>query len=174
MRRFIFPVLFGLIGCGLLVGLGVWQLQRLQWKQGILAEITARIGAPPVALPAQPDPVRDDYLDVTVTGRMLDQEVDVLTSRGAGEGPGYYIISPFETADGRRILVDRGFLQEDRKDKPRPAFDTTVVGNLHWPHEVDSYTPAPDLKAEHLVRPRRAAHGRVAKERAGDDHRAPC
>ncbi len=46
-RRMLFPILMGLVGCAILVSLGVWQLQRMQWKEGILAEITARIGADP-------------------------------------------------------------------------------------------------------------------------------
>ena len=36
--------------------LGVWQVQRLAWKQGVIADIDARIQPAPVALPASPDP----------------------------------------------------------------------------------------------------------------------
>jgi hypothetical protein len=37
---------------------GLWQVQRLAWKQGVLAEIEARLGAAPAPLPAAPDPSR--------------------------------------------------------------------------------------------------------------------
>ena len=44
MTRYLAPLLFGLIGAGILVGLGLWQMQRLSWKEGVLAEIEDRIG----------------------------------------------------------------------------------------------------------------------------------
>jgi len=45
VRKMIGPILFGLVGCAILLALGVWQVQRLDWKQGLLAEIEARIAA---------------------------------------------------------------------------------------------------------------------------------
>jgi surfeit locus 1 family protein len=144
-KRMIFPFLLGLVGAVILVSLGTWQLQRLSWKAGIIAEIEARIGAAPVAVPANPDPVRDRFLPVTATGTITDAELDVLVSV-KNVGPGYRIISAFETEDGRRILLDRGFVADARKGDPRPAVEATVTGNLHWPEEVDSFTPAPDLR----------------------------
>jgi surfeit locus 1 family protein len=140
----IFPLLLGLIGAAILIGLGVWQLQRLQWKEAKLAEIDAKIIAAPVALPATPDAVGDKYLPVTTEGRFTGEEADVLTS-GKFEGVGYRVIAVLETADGRRVMVDRGFLPEDQLALPRPPGTVTVTGNLHWPDEVDSFTPPPDL-----------------------------
>ncbi len=143
-RRMILPLLFGILGTAVLISLGVWQLQRLEWKQAILAEIDARMAAAPVGLPADPDPARDRFLPVTATGTITDEELDVLVSV-KGTGPGYRIISAFETDDDRRILLDRGFVRDDRKDAPRPPVPgVTVTGNLHWPDEVDGYTPATD------------------------------
>ena len=143
-RRIIFPLLLGILGTAVLIGLGVWQLQRLQWKEGILAEIDARMASAPVALPAAPDPARDRFLPVTATGSITDEEIDVLVSL-KGVGPGYRIISAFETDDGRRILLDRGFVRDDQKDTPRPpVYGVTITGNLHWPDEVDSFTPDAD------------------------------
>jgi surfeit locus 1 family protein len=143
-RRMIFPLLLGILGTAVLISLGVWQLQRLAWKEGILAEIDARMAAAPVALPADPEPARDRFLPVTASGTITDEEIDVLVSV-KGTGAGYRIISAFETDDGRRILLDRGFVRDDEKDAPRPPVPgVTVTGNLHWPDEVDSFTPAAD------------------------------
>jgi surfeit locus 1 family protein len=143
LRRMILPLLFGLIGAALLTGLGVWQVQRLQWKTAILADIDARIAAAPVALPAAPDPIADRYLPVTATGHFLGPQIDVLASRKE-IGAGFRVIAAFQTEDGRRILVDRGFLPEPARGLPREATDATITGNLHWPDEVDGFTPAPD------------------------------
>ena len=143
MRRFLFLLIFGIVGVGILVSLGNWQVRRLAWKQGVLAEIEARIAAEPVALPAEPDPERDRYLAVRVTGTMAPQELHVLVST-RDYGAGYRIISPFVTEDGRRIMIDRGFVPTAAKDQPRQTGAMEVTGNLHWPEEIDSFTPDPE------------------------------
>ena len=139
----ILPFLFGVIGVAILLGLGTWQVQRLAWKNGILNEITTRIKDTPIAIPSEPDPESDKYLPVQATGTVTQDELHVLVSLKQ-VGAGYRIISAFET-DGRRILLDRGFVGVEQKDAPRLALDVEVKGNLHWPDEVDGYTPAPDL-----------------------------
>jgi surfeit locus 1 family protein len=144
-RRMILPVLFGLIGAAVLIGLGLWQMQRLAWKEAILTQIAARIAAPPVELPATPDPQDDRYLPVTVRGQFTGPALEVLVSRKQ-VGAGVRVIAAFRTDAGRLLMVDRGFVaQEARGGLPAPSVaPLTVVGNLHWPDEVDSYTPAPD------------------------------
>jgi len=144
MRRILFLLIFGLAGLATLLWLGSWQMQRLAWKQAIIQEIDARVAARPVALPDHPDPVRDKYLAVSVTGTLLAQELHVLVSRKR-IGAGYRIIAPFELSDGRRILVDRGFTPTDRKTAARAIGDMQITGTLHWPDEVDSFTPQPDV-----------------------------
>lgn len=143
MRRLILPLVFGLLGTAILIGLGLWQVQRMQWKAGILAQIEARLGDAPVALPASPDPVRDLYLPVAVTGRFTGQDLDVLASVKQ-VGAGYRIIAAFQTDDGRRILIDRGFLPEAARTAPRKAAAASITGTLHWPDETDGFTPPPD------------------------------
>lgn len=144
-RRYIFPILLGLIGAGILVSLGVWQLHRLTWKENLLAAITAKISAPPVGLPAHPDPGHDRYLAVTVQGHVGADALKVLTST-TERGAGYRLISAFTLADGRRVMVDRGFVPQPQAKAPHPGYDTKLVGNLDWPRETDMFTPAPDLK----------------------------
>lgn len=144
-RRMIAPLLFGLIGAGILVWLGVWQLHRLTWKEAVLAQIDARISDAPVALPASPDPKADAYLPVRVTGKM-GKGVRVLSSIKR-VGPGYLMLNVFETG-GRRVLLDRGFLRLETDPGAAPQGPVTVIGNLHWPDEVDSFTPEPDLTQE--------------------------
>lgn len=145
LRRLILPALFGVAGLAVLVALGLWQLERHDWKQQVLGEIDAKLEAVPGALPALPDPETDRFLPVRAEGRIGEQEVLVQASL-KGIGPGFRVIAPFET-DGRRILLDRGFVPVAARDAARAAGPATVSGNLHWPDEVDGFTPDPDPAA---------------------------
>ena len=142
-RHFIAPLLFGLIGAAMLVGLGVWQLQRLEWKRAVLAEIEAKVHGDPVSLPAAPDPNSDKYLPVSLTGMLTGAEAHVLTS-DRETGPGFRILAAVQTDGGRQVLVDLGFIAEADLATARPTGRLTISGNLHWPNEVDSYTPPYD------------------------------
>jgi len=145
MRRYGFALVLGLAGVAVLLALGVWQLRRQVWKDGVIAAIEARIGAAPGALgdPGALDPVRDLYRAVIVEGRSTGEERLVLSGQ-KGIGPGYEVIAAFETRAGARILVDRGFVAEAGRDAPRPPVALMVTGNLHWPDEADRFTPPPD------------------------------
>ena len=142
VRRLWFPILLGVAGVAVLMGLGLWQLGRMAQKEALLARIEAQIGAEPVELPASPEPAEDQYRPVTVTGALGGEELAVLTSL-KGEGPGYRVVSALTSAD-RRVLVDLGFVPEEAKDLSRTAERVTVMGNLMWPQETDGWTPAPD------------------------------
>ena len=145
-RSMIVPSVFGVVGVAILLWLGVWQLHRLEWKRAFLNEIEARIHAPAVALPVHPDRARDKFLSVVVAGRIEGPEIHVLAGR-KNIGPGYRVVTALTTKGGRRVLLDRGFVGERAKNTPRPAKTLEITGNLHWPEETDSFTPAPDMKA---------------------------
>lgn len=132
----------GIGGVAILVSLGMWQVQRLAWKEGILAEIEARIAADPVALPASVDPVADEYLPVEVTGQFGEAGLRVLASRKQ-IGAGHRLIQVFETGE-RRVMIDRGFLKLNDTAPPLPEGEVTITGNLAWPKETDGFTPEPD------------------------------
>ena len=133
MSRFIAPLLFGLIGAAILVGLGSWQMQRLDWKLGVLAQIEQRISAPPEPLPTEVSPSAHKYQPVALQGEILAPELRVLVSRKQ-IGAGYLIVSPFRTGD-RLILLDRGFTRDENKDAPRRSGAAQVIGNLVGPAE---------------------------------------
>ncbi|WP_412506028.1 SURF1 family protein [Roseovarius sp. SYSU LYC5161] len=145
MRHLLFPILVGLGGLAVLIGLGVWQLDRLEWKEGVLAGIDARMAADPVFLPEQVSEAEDEYRTVTFAGRPTGAELHVLVS-GTQEGTGYRVISGFETQTGRRILLDQGLLPLEAKQKDPARPETEVTGTLLWPDDVNSSTPDPDLE----------------------------
>lgn len=148
MRRYVFPAILGVGGCAVLIALGVWQVGRIAEKRALLDEITVRIAGSAEPLPspdaAIADPRAMRFQPVAVTGHTTGKDLLVLTGR-KGVGAGYEVIAAFETADGRRVLLDRGFVAEGRETRPRPATALTVEGNLHWPVEADGFTPEPDL-----------------------------
>ena len=145
MKRIIFFVVIGLGGAGILISLGVWQIQRLAWKEMILEQIEERIIQPPVAIPEVPNRTADKYLSVTAQGYLKPEYLRVLVSQKR-IGAGYKLISPF-VMDGRTILLDRGFISvnDDLPGDIAAQVQSTVIGNLHWPEEIDKYTPAPDI-----------------------------
>ncbi|MBS1300819.1 SURF1 family protein [Loktanella sp. SALINAS62] len=142
MRKLIFPVLLAVAGAGVLIALGVWQIQRMQWKSDILADIETSIAAPPVSIPAVLAEAEHEYLPVTASGELTGDVLHVLVSTEEN-GAGYRTISAFNTGE-RTILVDAGFAGLDDRATPLPTGEITVTGNLLWPDEVDGFTPEPD------------------------------
>ena len=143
--KFLFPAVLGVVGILILVTLGIWQLQRLDWKNRLLHNIEQKITAEPVQLLSNLSEVEDQYRSVIVEGDIKDGEIHVLTSL-KNKGPGFLVVVPFELVDGRIILVDRGFILEVEKKLERSRGRVKLVGNLLWPNETDSFTPAPDIK----------------------------
>lgn len=145
IRRMIIPGLFGLVGTVILVLLGVWQLDRASQKATLVADMQARLAGASGALPAQPDPIADNYRPVRLNGAFLPAQTFVL-SGSKEEGPGFRVIGAFQTEDGRDVMVDRGFLPEaQRAVMPAPGDGTqTLTGNLQWPRDADSFTPGYD------------------------------
>ena len=142
-RAFIFPIILGVVGAAILCALGVWQLQRLEWKEGILQEMEARLAADIVEIPANPTYETDNYRKVEVSGNLSGDELHVLTSRQP-TGPGFRVIRKLETLDGRDILVDLGYVPETEKKARRQDGAIIVLGNLIWPDEKDWFTPLPN------------------------------
>ena len=143
LRKLIGPLIFGIGGVAILLSLGAWQLRRLEWKEGYLAAIEARIADVPGALPVVPLPATDQYLPVSVTGHFGETGLRVLSSMKQ-IGPGHRLIHRFETGD-RSVMVDLGFLRDGTPAPALPAGEVSIRGNIIWPDETDGFTPAPDI-----------------------------
>ena len=136
MRRIIFTSLMGLVVL-VLCALGVWQVQRLFWKEALIAQVNARVHAPAVAAPLGTVSAADVYRHVSVRGRFLntdEAQVYALSELGAG----YWVMTPLHTDGGAVVYINRGFVPMDHKaPDTRTAGQTsdevTVTGLLRLP-----------------------------------------
>lgn len=138
---------FGLAGTAVLIGLGVWQLQRLEWKEGLIARLEARLAAEPVPLPADPIAAADNFLRVTAAGTLGDSAAWLLTTERPW-GPGFRVIAPLTVEGGRTVLADLGYVPETMKGRALPpGAQAELIGALYWPERRDPFTPEPDRAA---------------------------
>jgi surfeit locus 1 family protein len=125
-QRRLLPLTLGaLAGFAVLIGLGTWQVQRLHWKEGLIAERTAATSAPPVALPRSVEAARPlEFHRVEVKGVFLhDREVPVHGIERRSGGAGYLILTPLRLADGAVVLVERGWVPTDKREAATRAQD---------------------------------------------------
>ena len=127
-----------------LIGLGVWQTQRLEWKTALIATVEARRAAPPVAYPSASDPQRRDdweFTRVALSGRFRHEaEMRVLAQTHAGRA-GVRLVTPLELDDGRTALVDRGWAPSDSAPVERPEGPATLEGLLRGPPAGNPFRP---------------------------------
>lgn len=150
-RRLVFLVLIGLGGVGVLVSLGLWQVDRLYEKRALIAELERQLAGAPVEVTGAESGDVDNYRAARAEGRFdpAGPIVRFLTSV-EGLGPGFRLIQAFELAgSGERILIDRGFAPEAAAPRggaapPPPRETVSLTGALHWPRETSAFTPEPN------------------------------
>ncbi len=116
LRVPVVPTLLVVLAAGVMVALGVWQLQRLHWKQGLLAEYAAAAGKPPVAFPQIPT---DQSLLFRRSEAFCLQPVGWRASSGRNRAglPGWRHVADCRTgAEGPGFAVDMGW--SERSDAP--------------------------------------------------------
>lgn len=145
MPHTLFIWLFIAGGTAILLSLGQWQVDRLVWKQSILEEIDGKISGLPQYLPSDVKETEHKYLPVQISGKIKGSFIKVMASQKF-IGAGYRIVTPFELQKGNIILVDLGFIRHEFASKINLSGDLNITGNLHWPNEVDFFTPDPDQK----------------------------
>ncbi|MGO7159285.1 SURF1 family protein [Rhizobium johnstonii] len=115
----VFTGILVLIALSILISLGTWQVERLHWKEGLIADIAARQAASPVpladieAMAAAGGDI--EYRKVTASGRYINNKERHFFATWRGQ-TGYYIYTPLELADGRILFVNRGFVPFDNKE----------------------------------------------------------
>ena len=146
--RLLVPGLTTLAMLAVLIGLGVWQLQRRDWKLGILAQIDQAEAAPAIPLPAQPLP----FTKVRVSGRLLDDKTGHYGAevRDLPSGPamGSQLIEALERSGQDPVLIDRGWVP-DGAVLP-PGGDASIEGYIRSPDAPGLFTPNDDLATRHF------------------------
>jgi len=146
-----------------LLSLGFWQLQRRLDKHALIAALTERLAAAPVALPAPRDwagldPARDEFRRVTFTAT-YDQRPDAMVySSGSAvrddiSGPGTWAFVPARLPSGESVVINAGFVQNTMQDRAqqdravaplRSGAPVTLTGYLRFPDPGGALTPAGD------------------------------
>jgi surfeit locus 1 family protein len=125
-RPGLWATLCTLLALAVLLGLGTWQVQRLSWKEAMIAERQARSAAAPMALPGEiADPQALEFRPIRVTGRFLHDRELYLANRTYKRVVGLHVVTPMVLNDGRSLLVDRGWAPMDRRDPATRAAGQT-------------------------------------------------
>ena len=136
----------------LLIGLGTWQLQRLEWKEAIIAQRAERAAAPPLAIAEVPASGWQEleHRRVTLSGRYLhDREMLILNSVRNGEA-GFDLVTPFALGQGGIVLVRRGWVPRswpgggDDILRRRPAGSVDLTGTIRDGGKATPWVPDND------------------------------
>jgi len=150
------PLLAAAAGFLVLVALGTWQLERLAWKNSLIATLDSRLSAAPVPIPARSawpglNAGDDEFRRVSFTATFVPgEEAHVFTPGSALRpdvtGSGYWVLAPARLRDGTEVIVNRGFVPERQRDprsrgKGVPDGPVAMVGFLRWPEARNWFTP---------------------------------
>lgn len=155
-------VVFMLALTVLCLGLGYWQVQRLEQKLALIASVEERASLPPVALPLVDewpafDPVVFDFRPVTIKGRFVHANTAyVFTSlsnaNGSYSGPGYWVMTAFELETGGIAIVNRGFVPQDSREAIAAISEEVgdeaaiiINGIARKSARANNFTPGSDL-----------------------------
>lgn len=129
-RPTLWPSLITLPTLVALIALGLWQLERLEWKESLIEERQDRSQAPAVELPEDlSQPLGLEFQAVRVGGHFLHERELYLAARTFDGRVGLHVVTPFALDDGRILLVDRGWIPDDRRD-PASRPEGQVPGDV--------------------------------------------
>lgn len=134
-----------------LLGLGTWQVERLRWKEALLATIAERAARAPEPAPAG-GPPPPEYVPVFAEG-VFRHDLEILLAPRTRNGvAGAHVLTPLEREGAAALLVNRGFVPAGRADPASRAAGLAagrvrVAGVVRLPPEPGPFTPENDPAA---------------------------
>ncbi len=133
----LFPTLLTVAIVAVNLGLGVWQLQRLEWKTALLQRLDTRMATAAAPLPESIDDIAAwEYRRVTLAGQFLYDREFHLGPRVQNGAVGYQMVVPFRRASGGTVLVNRGWISDTNKTVNRPEGIVQVEGFVQAPKKT--------------------------------------
>jgi cytochrome oxidase assembly protein ShyY1 len=138
-RQWVVLTLIGLVLMPVMVKLGIWQMHRHEQEDANNALIRQSLAAPTVpveklTVPGARVASHDNFRSVTATGRYDTAHQVVVRHRTSADDSaiGYYLITPLVMADGRAVLVNRGWIPapQNGDDAQFPALPPTPSGRV--------------------------------------------
>lgn len=125
------PTVFTVPAVIFMLGLSIWQVQRIYWKEGLIAARVERTTAAPIALPsAGADIEAVDFRRVALHGHFDHAHEFFMAARSQNGNVGYWIVTPLLVDDGKSaVLVNRGWVPDDRKE-PAARAEGQLAGNV--------------------------------------------
>ncbi len=142
-HKFLFSVFVYFI-ISLLIGLGSWQLYRLNWKLDLIAEIENSLKNNPIQL-SKAD--KKNYLRIKTSGLVdFDKQIYLYNLNDSGN-PGFEVINPI-IVDNENYLINRGWIPFDKKNQPEiNLFDqNNITGTLKLQSKANSFKPKNDIE----------------------------
>jgi cytochrome oxidase assembly protein ShyY1 len=186
-RRILGLGIFTLLTLALLVGLGVWQLQRRVEKHALIAALTERLAAAPEALPSAAQwnaltPARDEFRRVRFSAAYEPRPDAMVYSSGSAirediSGPGTWAFLPARLSTGETIVINTGFVQNTMQDRAQQdravsrlvtGVPATLTGYIRFPESAGALTPAENpakrlwFTRDHVAMARALGWGEVA------------
>jgi len=124
--------------------LGTWQLYRLQWKQDLILQISNGLKNPPISFSSD---LNKNYQKVKLTGKYIfEKQIYLYSLNNKGE-PGYDVITPFKTVNRENVLINRGWIKNEYKNKlPTISTAANIIGMLRAANRKNLFTPENDVK----------------------------
>jgi len=146
-QRLVLPSFLALPVLALLLVLGGWQVQRLAWKDGLLADIAAAQAEPPIPAPVAPEP----FTHITATGRFRPGAEAILGLEVRGILLGGSLIAVLDREGEPPLLVDRGWVPMEGGDVERPEGLVTVTGYARYSDPRSPFAAADDVAGRRFL-----------------------
>ena len=141
-HKFLFSV-FIIFFISVFIGLGTWQIIRLNWKNNLILEIENSLKNPPVEL-AQSN--KENFLKVKTSGTIdFDKQIYLYNLNESGT-PGFEVINPITIGD-ENFLINRGWIPFEKKGAQEiNVFDQkNIIGTLRLQGRKNIFKPDNDL-----------------------------